>query len=207
MSDTHRYPIPARTCRTQAEIKRSRFITTVGYTPTLEDARAFIDRIRAEFSDAGHNCWAYQVGPPGNTMTMGMTDDGEPHGTAGRPMLGILLNSGIGDIAAVVTRYWGGIKLGRGGLVRAYSGGVQQALRNLVLTEHVDYVTLIVVIDYASVTPFQRMLPDYEAEVESETYGADVEYRLKIPDPRVEPFRDALTDLTNGQALIEVVQT
>ena len=205
MSDTYRYPIPARTCRTQEEIKRSRFITTVGYTPTLEDARAFIDRIRAEFSDAGHNCWAYQVGPPGNTMTMGMTDDGEPHGTAGRPMLGILLNSGIGDIAAVVTRYWGGIKLGRGGLVRAYSGGVQQALRNLVLAEHVDYVTLTVVIEYTSVTQFKRMLPDYEAEVESETYGADVEYRLKLPDPRVAPFRDALTDLTNGQALIEVV--
>ena len=205
MSDTHRYPIPARTCRTQAEIKRSRFITTVGYTPTLEDARAFIDRVRAEFPDAGHNCWAYQVGPPGNTMTMGMTDDGEPHGTAGRPMLGILLNSGIGDIAAVVTRYWGGIKLGRGGLVRAYSGGVQQALRNLVLAEHVDYVTLTVVIEYTSVTQFKRMLPDYEAEVESETYGADVEYRLKLPDPRVAPFRDALTDLTNGQALIEVV--
>ena len=205
MPDTYRYPIPARTCRTQEEIKRSRFITTVGYTPTLEDARAFIDRIRAEFSDAGHNCWAYQVGPPGNTMTMGMTDDGEPHGTAGRPMLGILLNSGIGDIAAVVTRYWGGIKLGRGGLVRAYSGGVQQALRNLVLAEHVDYVTLTVVIEYTSVTQFKRMLPDHEAEVESETYGADVEYRLKLPDPRVAPFRDALTDLTNGQALIEVV--
>ena len=107
MPTEHRYPIPAETCRVAEEIKRSRFITTVAYTPTPEDARAFIDRVRAEFPDAGHNCWAYVAGPPGSTLTVGMSDDGEPRGTAGKPMLSVLLNSGVGDLAAVVTRYWG----------------------------------------------------------------------------------------------------
>lgn len=188
------------------EIKRSRFVTTVGYTPTAEDARAFIDRIRSEFPDASHNCWAYQVGPPGTTLTVGMSDDGEPRGTAGKPMLSVLTNSGVGDITAVVTRYWGGIKLGKGGLVRAYSGGVQKALLGLRLREHIVYETLSVVIDYASVTPFQRMLADYETEVISEAYGPDAEYRLKMPQEHVTPFREALTGLTNGQVLVETVK-
>ena len=207
MTEGNRYPIPAETCRVAAEIKRSRFVTTVGYTPTIQDARAFIDRVRSEFSDASHNCWAYQVGPPGTTLTVGMSDDGEPRGTAGKPILSVLTNSGIGDLTAVVTRYWGGIKLGRGGLVRAYSGGVQKALADLRLREHIVYETLSVVIDYASVTPFQRMLPDYEVEVTSEVYGSDVEILLKMPQEHVAPFRKALTELTNGQVLVEIVSS
>src|SRR5690606_8318142 len=100
-----RYLIPAHRHRVEEEIKRSRFISTVAYTPTVEEARAFISEISAEFGDASHNCWAYVVGSPGSTGQVGMSDDGEPHGTAGRPMLTVLLHSGIGDICAVVTRY------------------------------------------------------------------------------------------------------
>jgi uncharacterized YigZ family protein len=201
-----RYPVPSGTCRTEEEIKRSRFITTVGHTPSVEEARAFVDRIRSEFSDAGHNCWAYQVGPPGSTLSVGMSDDGEPRGTAGRPMLAVILNSGVGDITAVVTRYWGGIKLGKGGLVRAYSGGVQQALRHLTLTERVIYERVRVELAYTYVTMFQRLLPEYEAEVESETYAADVDYRLRLPDGRVGPFLKAVADLTNGRARTKVTE-
>ena len=128
---SNRYPIPATTHRTEEEIKRSRFITTVAHTPTLEDARTFVSQLKEEFADASHNCWAYVIGPPGSTSHIGMSDDGEPHGTAGKPMLTVLLHSGVGNICAVVTRYFGGTLLGKGGLVKAYSGGIKLALEDL----------------------------------------------------------------------------
>lgn len=198
-----RYPIPAARHRVTEEIKRSRFITTVAYTSSVEAARTFIAEIKAEFSDASHNCWAYLVGPPGGTAQIGYSDDGEPHGTAGRPMFTVLQHSGLGDITAVVTRYFGGTKLGKGGLVRAYSGGVQYALEELPLAEYVPSVELEVVIAYASVTPVQRLLPDFEAVIVDETYAADVTYRIKLPEEQAEGFEQALVGLTNGAVLID----
>ena len=99
-----RFAIPARSHREEEVIQRSRFITSLAHAPTAEVAQAFIARIREEFPDATHHCWAFVAGPPGNTTSIGMSDDGEPHGTAGRPMLMVLQHAGIGDISAVVTR-------------------------------------------------------------------------------------------------------
>ena len=197
-----RYPIPARRHRVEDEIRRSRFITTVDYAPTVADARAFIQAMRAEFPDATHNVWAYVVGPPGSTARVGYSDDGEPHGTAGRPVYTVLLHSGVGDIVAVVTRYFGGVKLGKGGLVRAYSDGVKQALASLPLAEHRLTSDLEVVIPYSFVSSLQRMLAEYEATVLAEEYGADVTYHLRLPQEQVAPFTDALMGLTNGAALV-----
>jgi uncharacterized YigZ family protein len=201
--DSQRYPIPGARHRVEAEINRSRFITTVAHTPTVEEARAFIQSVREEFADASHNCWAYVAGPPGSTAQIGLSDDGEPHGTAGKPMLTVLLHSGIGDITAVVTRYFGGTLLGKGGLVKAYSGGVQLALKTLERKEKVDTVQIAVMVDYATVTPLKRILPDFEAETLAEDYAVDVTYTLELPASQVEPFTAAVTSLTNGQALIE----
>ncbi len=198
-----RYPIPASRHRTEEEIKRSRFITTVGHAPTVEEAHAFIAAVSAEFADASHNCWAYVVGPPGSTAQVGMSDAGEPHGTAGRPMLTTLLHSNVGDVCAVVTRYFGGTLLGKGGLVRAYSGGVQSALASLPLVEKIPYVELDVMIDYAAVTPVKRILPDFEAESVSEDYAVDVTFHIKLPEEHMEDFIAAVTSLTNGQAIVE----
>ena len=125
MSDDTRYLIPAGRHRVEQEVQRSRFLTTVEPVASAEEARAFVARVSAEFPDANHHCWAFVVGPPGSTASVGLSDDGEPHGTAGRPMLTALLHGGVGDIAAVVTRWFGGELLGKGGLVRAYTGGVQ----------------------------------------------------------------------------------
>jgi uncharacterized YigZ family protein len=200
-----RYPIPACQHRTEEEIKRSRFITTLAYAPTLEAARAFISQVNVEFSDASHNCWAYVVGAPGSTAQVGMSDDGEPHGTAGRPMLTVLLHSGVGDICAVVTRYFGGTLLGTGGLVKAYSGGVVLALTELPTTERVPKARLEVVTDYSAITLFKRLLPPFEVEVLNEEYVADATFRLQLPSERVEEFTQAVTDLTNGLALIELL--
>lgn len=205
MSAPNRYPIPAALQRVEEEINRSRFITTVGYTPTVEAARAFVATVSAEFADASHNCWAYVIGPPGSTGQIGMSDAGEPHGTAGRPMLTVLLHAGVGDICAVVTRYFGGTLLGKGGLVKAYSGGVQLALQSLPLSERIPKAELIVVLDYTNVTPLKRLLPSYEAEVLEEEYAADVTYRLKLPVEQLAACTEAIDGLTNGQALIEVV--
>lgn len=180
-------------------------MTTLGYTPSEAEARAFIHRVRAEFSDASHNCWAYLVGLPGSTGTVGMSDDGEPHGTAGRPMLTVLTHCGLGDVTAVVTRYFGGTKLGKGGLVRAYSGGVQKALAGVKRGEHVVYATLMAVLDYARVASFKRMLPEFEAQVEGADFAADVIYQLKLPEERVVSFVKAVGELTNGQGQVEVV--
>ncbi len=201
-----RYRIPAQRHRAEEEILRSRFITTLAYTPTVEAARNFISAISAEFADASHNCWAYVVGPPGSTSQIGMSDDGEPHGTAGRPMLTVLLHSSIGDICAVVTRYFGGTLLGKGGLVRAYSGGVQLALTTLPTTERVPKSHLEIVTDYSAITLFKRMLATYEVELLNEEYSADATFRVQLPTERLDAYVEAVTTLTNGLALIDVIE-
>ncbi len=197
-----RYPIPATTRRVDQTIERSRFVTSIGPAPTVEDARAFIDAVRDEFPDATHNCWAYVVGPPGDTGRVGMSDAGEPHGTAGRPMLTVLLGSGVGDVVAVVTRYYGGRKLGKGGLVRAYGGGVKLALESLALAERVRTVRLRVRTDYPTVTPLKNLLPEFEAELVDAVYGSDVTLEIELPEESADRFEETLAHLTNGRARV-----
>ena len=201
-----RYPIPARVHRVEQELQKSRFITTAAPAPTLEEARAFIARVREEFPEATHNCWAFVVGPPGSTGQVGMSDDGEPHGTAGRPMLTALLHGPVGDVAVVVTRYFGGTLLGKGGLVRAYTSSVQQVLEALPTTERVRKVRLAIELEYASVDGVRRLLPTHEAELVSEQYAATVGYHLLVPASRLEALRAALRDQTQGQVLMEVLE-
>ena len=129
------YLIPAQTVRVQQEIKRSRFIATVGRATNRKMAMGFIAGVRADYPDANHHGWAFVAGSPHGAPEIGTGDDGEPQGTAGRPMLRVLQYRRIGEIVAVVSRYFGGIKLGTGGLVRAYSGSVQLALEELPLVE------------------------------------------------------------------------
>ena len=203
MTERSRYPIPAATIRVEDTLKRSRFITTAEGAGTVEEARAFIARVSAEYADATHNCWAYVVGPPGDTSHVGMSDDGEPHGTAGRPMLTVLLGSGIGDIAAVVTRYYGGTKLGRGGLARAYGGGVKLALEDLPLDEHVQRVGLRIALPYPAVKPLRSLLLKFEAEILEETYGTEAAFRIRLPHEHAESLSQAVKGLTSGRARIE----
>lgn len=204
MSQSPRYPVPGATHRVKQCISRSRFITTIARAPTVEDAVAFIRTVGEEFGDATHNCWAYVVGPPGDTGRIGMSDAGEPHGTAGRPMLNALLHSGVGDIAAVVTRYYGGTKLGTGGLVRAYGGGVQRALATLPRTERIEYAFLTVVVDYARIAVLQQLCADFEGEVQTQEFAADVRADIRLPAGSAEAFRSALLDATRGEASITV---
>jgi uncharacterized YigZ family protein len=203
MGTPSRYNIPAETTRTEETILRSRFITTLGHAGSVDDARAFISGVSEEFADATHNCWAYVIGPPGDTSRVGLSDAGEPHGTAGRPMLDVLLGSGVGDVVAVVTRYYGGTKLGRGGLVRAYGGGVKGALEVLCVTELVQTVSLTATVGYADVSPIKHSLHQFEAEITAEDYGTDVTLRIVLPEEQEQALTDALAGMTNGRAVVE----
>lgn len=199
-----RYPVPAARARVEEVILRSRFITSAAPAATVEEARAFIAEMRSEFPDASHHCYAFVVGPPGSTGQIGLSDDGEPSGTAGRPMLQVLLGSGIGDIVVVVTRYFGGTKLGTGGLVRAYSGGVKAVLRVLPVCEKIVWRTLLATGPYHWITPVMRLLPEYEAEVAGQDFAADVTWELRVPAERADALARALVELSHGEIALVV---
>lgn len=203
MSTPSRYPVPQGRARVEDRVRHSRFIATIGPAPTVDAARALIDSVRAEFPDATHHCYAFVVGPPGTTRNAGSSDAGEPAGTAGRPMLSVLVNSGVGDVAVVVTRYFGGVKLGKGGLVRAYSGSVQHALRVVETGEHVETVTWRVTVPYALADAARRAAEHEGAVVSDQAYDRDVRLTLDIPDDRTDAVERAVMDATSGAARIE----
>ncbi len=192
------YIIPAKPYRTEETIKRSRFVVTLARAATETDAKEFIASIKNEFSDANHNCWAYVAGPPGDSSQVGMSDDGEPRGTAGKPMLTVLLHSDIGEIVAVVSRYFGGTKLGTGGLVRAYSGCVKSALTHMTVQVKRDVITLLAIFDYPKVTRIKQMLDSFNARIIEEKYEADVAFKLEISKNVEARFIRAITNLTGG---------
>lgn len=195
---SQRYPVPGGRHRVEQVIDRSRFLCTVERVRTVAEAQAFIRAMQAEFPDATHHCWAYVVGAPGSTDRIGLSDDGEPHGTAGRPMLTVLLHSGLGEVAAVVTRYYGGTKLGTGGLVKAYGGAVQEALEALSTTERVETATVAFAVPYGAVGAIQQLLPSVEGEILNQGYGTEVEYTLRLPLLQLPALETAVLDLTRG---------
>ena len=205
-STSLRYPIPAQRFRSEIEVERSRFITTVQEVTSPEEAQVFIAELKAEFPDANHNCWAYLVGPPNSSDRIGLSDDGEPHGVAGRPMLTCLQHSGLGDTALVVTRFFGGIKLGKGGMVKAYTAAVQTALDKLPRTERIDWCELSVTFDYGLVTPLERRLSEFEAEVLATDYAAQVCFCLRLPREQTEAFHEMFTDLSAGQGELKTTK-
>jgi len=206
MADTpSRYPIPSRPHRVEEVIQKSRFITAASHAAGSEAARAFLASMRDEFPHATHHCWAFVAGPPGSTTSIGMSDDGEPHGTAGRPMLNALLHGGVGEIVAVCIRYFGGTKLGTGGLSRAYSGGVRLLLESLPTEEWVERVAFRVVVGYGAVDDLHRLLEENEAVVESKDFGENVEYRLAVPREHAETLAVAVAGITKGRGMVQPI--
>lgn len=201
MANTLRYPVPAGRCRVEDTIDRSRFICTVARASSPEDAHRFIREVTHEFPDATHNCWAFVAGAPGSSSRIGMSDDGEPHGTAGRPMLTVLLHSGVGEIVVVVTRFYGGTKLGTGGLVRAYSGAVQSARQHLATEERVEWAELGVIIGYAHLAAVLHQLHSCEATISREAFAEDVTLHLRVPVELRESLRAIISDSTSGQVV------
>jgi len=200
MTHPARYPVPGARHRAEQTIDRSRFICTIDRVSSAAEAQKLLREIHDELPDATHHCWAYLIGAPGSTDRIGMSDAGEPHGTAGRPMLTVLQHSGVGDIAAIVTRYYGGTNLGTGGLVKAYGGTVQLALATMSRAERIDYVEIVVTVGYESISALQQMLPRFESSSLSEEYGERATFALRVPVAQAEALRTALLDATSGRA-------
>jgi uncharacterized YigZ family protein len=195
--------VPAGRVRVEDRVHNSRFIATLARATTADEARALVAALRDEFPDATHHCSAFVAGPPGSTASVGSSDDGEPAGTAGRPMLSVLLNCGVGEVAVVVTRYFGGVKLGKGGLVRAYSGAVQHALREARTAERVETRALRIDIPYAHVDAVRRALEQHGATIDDETFEGAVTLCVRVGEDRVDALTQALADATAGAARIQ----
>ena len=197
-----RYLVPARVHRVDETIQRSRFHTALAHAPSAEAAHAFVAAERDATPDATHHCWAFVAGPPRSTTHIGMSDDGEPHGTAGRPMLTTLLHADVGEVVAVCTRWYGGVKLGTGGLARAYAGGVKLGLASLPTEQKVERAPVVLTIGYGDVDAVQRLLAELDVVVDSEEYGADVRYRCAVPAREVDALTARLADVTRGSAVV-----
>ncbi|ERK17222.1 MAG: IMPACT family protein [Pantoea sp.] len=193
------YDIPAEAVSLSEEtIKKSRFITLLAHTDGVEAARAFVQQIKAEHPTARHHCWAWVAGAPDDSQQLGFSDDGEPSGTAGKPMLAQLMGSGVGEITAVVVRYYGGIMLGTGGLVKAYGGGVQQGLKQLARCRKVPMQSFTLQCDYAQLSDIERLLQRFDGKVEESHYLDRITLRLALPHSQIDGFRQNLSDYSRG---------
>ena len=192
--------------REEDVVRRSRFIVSIARVSSTEEAKAFIERIRAEHPTATHNCWAFNAGAPEDTAQVGASDDGEPQGTAGRPMLTVLLHSGVGEIAAVVTRYFGGTLLGTGGLVRAYQGSVKQGLDSLPVVLREDMQRFVVSIEPHQVSDFQHFLAEAKGRVLTSDFRFDATFEVEVPKPHAQTFADRMMEVTAGEALIDWIE-
>lgn len=206
MAASHRYLIPAGEHLNETVILKSRFLTYLAPADSPQAAMAFLARIREQHPDATHHCWAFLVGTPGSSGKVGMSDDGEPHGTAGRPMLNVLSHAEVGDIVAVVVRYYGGTKLGKGGLVRAYAGGVQEALTHLPTEEKIAYVPLRLLITYGQVDALKRLMATHEAKLLNQEYGVDPVFDIAVPEDVFQIFVDQWVDMTGGDTFWEKLE-
>ena len=201
-----RYPIPAAEARAEIEVKNSRFIATAVPAFTVEEARAFIARIKAEFSDATHNVPAFLVGF-GNSVTAHCNDDGEPSGTAGRPILAVLQGSRLGDIAVVVTRYYGGTRLGTGGLVRAYSDATKAVLGILPRAEKVPTHTVMLALPYNLLERVRLLVEGWNGRILDEQFAADITMTMQFTLAQFPGFQDALRELSHDALAAEIIET
>ncbi len=174
------YPVPGTTLEREIEIKKSRFIACVARAESRDAAMALLDARRGLHPQARHHCWAYLLGNPEAASSAAMSDDGEPSGTAGRPILNVIQHKGLGDVAVVVTRYFGGIKLGAGGLVRAYAGATEAVLAAVPVARHVDRLAADLTLDFAHEHGVRHWAESHGAEVEEVSYGERVRVRLSI---------------------------
>lgn len=194
------YYIPAATQQNTLNVSNSRFITTCGFAETVDQAKQFISQIRSAFSDANHHVYAFRIGH-GKSVIDGMSDDGEPAGTAGPPTLAVLRGSDVGDIVLVTTRYFGGTKLGKGGLVRAYTDAARAALAALQTELKIEKKIVSIEIEYRFYEQVKRALLHYAGVITDERFETTVTIIAVLPAGAVSDFGLLLTDLTTGQAV------
>lgn len=195
MSKTYR--VPTAWTEVELEVKKSRFIACGAPVSDEAQVRALIADAVARYPHATHHCSAYVLGMPSRPQAAGSNDDGEPSGTAGRPMLNLLLSQDIGACAVVVTRYFGGIKLGAGGLVRAYSGAVRELIQHWPLQECEPQAEVRLHYPYNLQPQVDALLQRFDAQVQGSEYGVDVRLQLAVAESRVEAFCDEVRQRTH----------
>jgi len=198
--------IPARQTRSEIRVVNSRFIATAAPVFSVDEAKSFIARVRREFAGATHNVPVYIIGH-GASVIAHCSDDGEPSGTAGPPALAVLRGSGLGDAAVVVTRYFGGTKLGTGGLVRAYGDAVREVLAALPRALKVTTHTVVVVIPYSIFERVRRLVAARQGQVLDEEFAAEVTVTARLPQEHLAGFQDGLRELSRGKIEATVIET
>ena len=186
-------------------IERSRFIADCAHAESEEEARAFLAQVRARHSLATHVCYAFVADKAGNLLRF--SDDGEPQGTAGMPILDVLRHENLVDVCCVVTRYFGGVLLGTGGLVRAYTQGAQMAVAAAGVQRMSLYTVALIACPYNLYEIILHLLPDYDCSVEETDYGADVTLTVTLPAGTEDKLNAALAEATAGQVYAEVMET
>ncbi|KEQ19770.1 hypothetical protein GZ78_07855 [Endozoicomonas numazuensis] len=183
----------------ETEVKRSRFIAFFSRVSSRAEALSFQKSLRHQFPDASHHCLAFIAGPPEGNTVLGFDDDGEPGGTAGKPMLNVLQHREIGEVAVVVVRYFGGIKLGAGGLVRAYGASVQAGCEVLPLIQCVPMIQGTAVLDYANEQVFRHVLEAVAGKIIKCDYTHEVVILIELPEVSRNNFTSRITESLKGQ--------
>ncbi len=195
------YPIPAQIARVETLVINSRFIATAGRADTVDVARRFIQAVRSEMPDATHHVYAFKVGY-GSNVIEGMSDDGEPSGTAGPPVLAVLRGADLGDVVVVITRYFGGTKLGTGGLVRAYTDAARQVLAALPTELKIEKRTIGLTVPYHFFERVRLLLEAHRAAIEDQEFAAEVTLYATVPLDQLESLATAVQNLTAGQVTV-----
>lgn len=184
--------------------KKSRFIATVIHVESEEEANARIEELKKKYWDARHNCYAFILGKGSETMRF--SDDGEPSGTAGKPILEVLKGRELTNTLVVVTRYFGGVLLGTGGLVRAYTDSTIEGLSNADLRTMQLMQCVGIDIDYNTIGKLKYMLASNEINILNEAYTDAVRVNIALPVNEVQRYLDSITDVTNGKATFEMLE-
>lgn len=192
------YLVPKRRARTEIRVSNSRFIATLQQAGSMPDAQAFLREMRAEMPDATHHVYAFRIGY-GSSVSEAMSDDGEPSGTSGPPALAVLRGADIGDVALVITRYFGGSKLGTGGLVAAYTQAAKAALAVVETELKVTRAAFEVTVPYRLHAPLRRLLAEHEALIDDEQFGEYVCLRYQVALEHIDHLAAGIANLSAGQ--------
>lgn len=189
------YPIPTEQTVAEIIIKKSRFIAYARHIVSREAGMAWLAEIKAEYPDARHHCWAYLIGNPNCATNAGMGDDGEPSGTAGKPILNVLNHKGIGDVMIIVVRYFGGIKLGAGGLTRAYSQAAQAVMEILPTEQQVPMDSIHIECDFSLEQQVRHWTGLVEGVVSEVNYAQEVQMQLLTPQDKTQELIEQLESI------------
>lgn len=208
MSDSESYETLAGPGESRFEVRGSEFIGHAHPVTSVEDAEEFVDAVRAEYDDATHNVPAYRVrsesgGPDGGYMLREyQSDDGEPSGSSGKPALNVLQGQGLENVVVVVTRYYGGTNLGVGGLVRAYSKAVKDAVADAGVTEERPQESITVVVEYDDSGTVRGILESADCGFDAD-YGADVSFDVQVAREDADELRERIRNATSGRARLD----